>query len=125
VLVYLVDSLGFRAVFRPKMISYEDGRTVKMASGELRVPSRARFEDVRGEDTLRVDITMEDAIATDTRPRPKTSGKADAEGERGDPLGSEKARPYFIQMKGVARVSGRLDGVPLSGTGTGFFETYR
>jgi hypothetical protein len=126
VLVYLVDSLGFRAVFRPKIISYEDGRTVKTASGELRVPSRASFEDARGDDTLRVDITVEDAIATDTRPRPKAKdGKAGAEGERGDPLGSEKSRPYFIQMKGVARVSGRLDGVPLSGAGAGFFETYR
>jgi hypothetical protein len=95
---------------------------VKTGSGELRVPSRARFEDARGDDTLRVDITVEDAIATDTRPRPRAK---DGEGERGDPLGSEKSRPYFIQMKGVARVSGRLDGVPLSGTGTGFFETYR
>jgi hypothetical protein len=123
VLVYLVDSLGFRAVFRPKVISYEDGHTVKTASGELRVPSRASFEDARGDDTLRIDITVEDAIATDTRPRSRAT--ASAEGERGDPLGSEKAHPYFIQMKGVARVSGRLDGVPLSGTGTGFFETYR
>jgi hypothetical protein len=126
VLVYLVDSLGFRAVFRPKIISYEDGRTVKTASGELRVPSRASFEDVRGDDTLRVDITVEDAIATDTRPRARAKdAKAGVDGERGDPLGSEKSRPYFIQMKGVARVSGRLDGAPLAGTGTGFFETYR
>jgi hypothetical protein len=126
VLVYLVDSLGFRAVFRPKMISYEDGRGVKTASGELRVPSRASFVDARGDDTLRVDITMEDAIATDTRPRANAKdAKGGTEGERGDPLGSEKARPHFIQMKGVARISGRLDGVPLSGTGTGFYETYR
>lgn len=124
VLVYLVDSLGFRAVFRPKIISYEDGRTVMTPSGALRVPSRARFEDARGDDTLRVEITVEDAIATDTRPRRETKdGKG--EGGRGDPLGSEKARPYFIQMKGTARMSGRLDGQPLSGTGTGFFEAYR
>jgi hypothetical protein len=119
-LVYLVDSLGFRAVFRPRMISYEDGRTVQTASGPLRVPSRARFEDARGDDTLRVDITVEDAIATDTRPRRSPNA-----GERGDPLGSEKARPYFIQMKGTARISGRLDGHVLSGAGAGFFETYR
>ena len=124
VLVYVVDSLGFRAVFRPKMISYVDDRTIRTASGMLRVPSRASFEDVRDGDTLRVEITVEDAIATDTRPRPGTKdGKGEA--ERGDPLGSQKARPYFIQMKGTARISGRLDGQPLSGTGTGFFETYR
>ncbi|HEY1951849.1 MAG TPA: hypothetical protein VGG76_03495, partial [Gemmatimonadaceae bacterium] len=119
-LVYLVDSLGFRAVFRPKIISYADDRIVSAGPVQLRVPSTASFEDVRGKDTLRVDITVEDAIATDTRPR----GRA-GETERGDPLGSEKRRPYFIQMKGTSRISGRLDGQRLSGTGTGFFETYR
>jgi hypothetical protein len=124
VLVYLVDSLGFRAVFRPRMISYEDNGTVKTASGLLRVPSRARLEDVRGDDTLSVDITVEDAIATDTRPR-RNAKERNGDAERGDPLGSEKARPFFIQMKGTARISGRLDGQPLSGVGTGFFESYR
>jgi hypothetical protein len=119
-LVYLIDSLGFRAVFRPKVIAYEDGRTIRLGSTTLRVPSHATFSDVRGGDTLRVDIEVEDAIATDTRPR-----RAVKEGERGDPLASEKAHPFFIQMKGTARISGRLEGVPLTGTGTGFFETYR
>jgi hypothetical protein len=119
VLVYLIDSLGFRAVFRPRLISYEDKRSIRSGAAVLRVPSRATFHDARGEDTLRIDISIEDAIATDTRPR------AAKEGERGDPLGSAKAHPYFIQMKGTARISGRLDGAPLTGTGTGFFETYR
>ncbi len=118
-LVYLIDSLGFRAVFRPKLISYEDNRTVSSGGTMLHVPSRARFSDIRDDDTLTVDISIEDAIATDTRPR-KANG-----GERGDPLGTEKARPYFIQMKGSARISGRIEGQPLAGTGTGFFETYR
>jgi len=120
VLVYLIDSLGFRAVFRPELISYEDGRTINSGRTPLRVPSRATFSDVRGDDTLRIDIEIEDAIATDTRPQ-----RVVREGERGDPLGSEKAHPFFIQMKGIARISGRLDGAPLFGTGTGFFETYR
>ncbi|HMI43122.1 MAG TPA: hypothetical protein VK516_05825, partial [Gemmatimonadaceae bacterium] len=120
VLIYLIDSLGFRTVFRPELISYEDGRTINSGRTTLRVPSRATFSDVRGDDTLRVDIEIEDAIATDTRPQ-----RVLREGERGDPLGSEKAHPFFIQMKGSARISGRLDGAPLSGTGTGFFETYR
>jgi hypothetical protein len=120
VLVYLIDSLGFRAVFRPELISYEDGRTINSGRTTLRVPSRATFSDVRGDDTLRIDIEIEDAIATDTRPQ-----RVVREGERGDPLGSEKAHPFFIQMKGAVRISGRLDGAPLSGTGTGFFETYR
>jgi hypothetical protein len=120
VLVYLVDSLGFRAVFRPKLISYEDARIVRSGTTLLRAPSRATFSDSRGDDTLRVEISIEDAIATDSRPN--TGAK---EGERGDPLGSGHPHPYFIQMKGIARISGRLDGVPLTGTGTGFFETYR
>ncbi len=120
VLVYLVDSLGFRAVFRPRLISYEDGRTARVGPTTISVPSRATFSDERGDDTLRVDLSIEDAIATDTRPR-----RTVKEGERGDPLGSEKAHPFFIQMKGTARISGRLDGAPLAGTGTGFFETYR
>jgi hypothetical protein len=118
-LVYLIDSVGFRAVFQAKLVSYEDTRTVRSGATVLHVPSRARFLDIRGDDTLRVDISIDDAIATDTRPQ---SAK---EGERGDPLGTEKARPYFIQMKGTARISGRIEGQPLVGTGTGFFETYR
>lgn len=120
-LVYLIDSLGFRAVFRPKAIAYEDGRIVHSGMATLHVPSRARLTDVRGADTLGVDISIEDAIATDTRP-----GKSGAKAEgRGDPPGSDKAHPYFIQMKGTARISGRVDGIPLTGSGTGFFETYR
>ena len=56
-------------------------------------------------------------MATDTR-TPQT--------ERGDPLAARGlTRPYFIQMKGIARLSGRVGGVPISGEGTGFFETYR
>jgi hypothetical protein len=119
-LVYLVDSLGFRAVFRPRNISYVDGRTVRVGGRNLPVPSKASFIDVRDDDTLRVDIDVDGAIATDTRPQ-----RGSRESERGDPLGSEKAHPYFIQMKGTARISGRIDGTPLSGVGVGFFETYR
>jgi hypothetical protein len=120
VLVYLVDSLGFRAVFRPKTISYTDGRTLSSGNGVLRVPSTASFADVRGNDTLRVDLEIEDAIATDTRPASERRGA-----ERGDPLRTAKAHPFFIQMKGTARISGRIEGQQLTGSGTGFFETYR
>jgi hypothetical protein len=119
-LVYLVDSLGFRGVFRPREMSYVDGRTIRVGARELHVPSRASFTDIRDDDTLKVDISVDDAIATDTRQQRR--GK---ESERGDPLGTEKAHPYFIQMKGTARISGRIDGEPLFGSGTGFFETYR
>ena len=108
--VYVVDSLGFRAVMRPSTISYEDGRTAAVNGRDLRVPSRAVFADVRGSDTLRVELNIEDAIATDMRQsaaQPSFGG------------------PYFIQMKGTATISGRLGGSSVNGTGTGFFETYR
>ena len=73
--------------------------------------------DVRGDDTLRISLAIEDATATDTR-TPAV--------ERGDALaGRAIARPYFVQMKGTATISGRIRGTPLAGRGAGFFETYR
>lgn len=110
-LVYLVDSLGFRAVFRPSRISYEDNREIVVDGRTVRVPSRAMFIDAHGADTLRVELNIEDAIGTDTR-RQK---------ERGD----DSSASIFVQMKGTARISGRIAGSPISGTGSGFFETYR
>jgi hypothetical protein len=66
---------------------------------------------------LRVELEIEDAMATDTRsPKP----------ERGETMAARQLdRPYFIQMKGIARLSGRVGGVPIGGEGSGFFETYR
>jgi hypothetical protein len=115
--VYLVDSLGFRTLFRPRTIAYEDGRVVRVGGREVRVPSRGLLYDVRGRDTLRLEITVEDAAGTDTR-----AGLV----ERGESEHARSlARPYFIQMKGTARLSGRVDGRPIAGEGAGFFETYR
>jgi len=115
--VYLVDSAGFRAVFRPRELRYEDGGTLVVAGRRVAVPSRAVMLDVRGTDTLRVELVIEDATATDTR------GALVERGESG--LARLLSRPYFIQMKGTAHLSGRIDGVPIAGSGTGFFETYR
>jgi hypothetical protein len=115
--VYLVDSLGFRAVFRPETVAYTDGRTITVDGHPLRVPSSARLADIRGADTLQVDLTVEDAVATDTRTPLIERGAAAA--------ARRLVHPYFIQMKGRAQLSGRIDGIPLSGDGTGFFETYR
>jgi hypothetical protein len=110
-LVYLVDSLGFRAVFRPRSVAYEDNREIVVDGRTIRVPSRAMFSDAHGSDTLRVELNIEDAIGTDTR-RQK---------ERGD----DATAAIFVQMKGTARISGRVGGAPVSGIGSGFFETYR
>jgi len=117
--VYLVDSLGFRSLFRPKTIRYEDGRTVMAEGRPLRVPSRAMMEDVRGSDTLRITLEIEDAMASNVRlDRMKQQGQRTARTPR-------EAKTFLVQMKGIATLSGRLGGQPLSGRGTGFFETYR
>jgi hypothetical protein len=115
--VYLVDSLGFRALFRPREVRYEDTRRLVVGRTPLQVPARAVMTDIRGGDTLRLELEVEDATATDTR------GALAERGESG--LDREIPRPWFIQMKGVARLSGLVDGRPVSGEGTGFFETYR
>ena len=68
-------------------------------------------------DTLRVELEVEDAAATDTRLGFVERGEAEA--------ARRLARPYFVQMKGRLRVSGRAGGAPIAGTGAWFFETYR
>lgn len=115
--VYVVDSLGFRALFRPADVRYEDGREIAVGGRLVRVPERGVLFDVRGPDTLRLELTVEDATGTDTREGLVERG----EGEYARAL----ARPYFIQMKGRARLSGRIGGQPVAGEGSGFFETYR
>ena len=115
--LYLVDSLGFRALFRPREISYVDDATVTVGGRTIHVPSSAVLADARGRDTIRVELTIEDAIATDTR---------GSLVERGETRAARMlTTPYFVQMKGRARLSGVVDGQPLRGEGEGFFETYR
>ena len=116
-LLYVVDSLGFLTLMRPRKIAYEDGRTLQAGGRPLRVPSRFTMGDARGADTLRLEVTVEHATATDTR-----------EGylARGDTASARRlGRPWFVQMKGVARLTGRVGGRRIEGEGTGFFETYR
>jgi hypothetical protein len=122
ILVYLIDSLGFRGVFRPRSISYENGRTTRVGARNIASPSRAVLFDERGGDTLRIELTIEDAIGTDTRSqRQEVIGAASDTGD----VSLSYRTPYFLQMKGTARISGTLDGAPISGHGAGFFETFR
>jgi hypothetical protein len=115
--VYVVDSLGFLGLFRPREIVYEDSLVVRSGGNSLRVPIRGSMVDIRGDDTLRIELAIEDATATDTR----ASGA-----ERGEGLAArDLARPFFVQMKGLMRISGRVGGRRVSGEGAGFFETYR
>lgn len=112
--VYLVDSLGFRAVFRPQSIVYDDARAVP---GPGRGPSTARLRDVRGSDTLDLRLEIEDIVATDTR-------RGFIERGAGETARRLQA-PWFLQMKGRATLSGRVGGIGVAGSGAGFFETYR
>ena len=91
--------------------------TVRVGRSIVHVPARATMVDARGDDTLRIELAIEDATATDTR----TPGV-----ERGEALGARHiARPYFVQMKGLMRIGGRVSGRLIGGEGAGFFETYR
>ena len=113
--VYVVDSLGFLRVFRPRTITYDDSSSTRHDG--VRIPRTAELFDARGDDTLRVTLRIEDAVITDTR-RPLI--------ERGDYMNARRiVRPYFLQMKGVARLEGRIGGRVISDQGYGFFETYR
>ena len=114
---YLVDSLGFRALFRPRQVEYDDARMIVVGGRRVRVPARATMTDVRGNDTLRVSIEIDDAVGTDLRTVLVQRGDRKSAGAI--------AHPFFIQMKGRATISGRVGGSTLSGTGHGFFETYR
>jgi hypothetical protein len=115
--VYLTDAQGFLALFRPRVIRYDDARAVPTPFGVLQVPASAQLFDVRGADTLRMTLTIDDAVATDTRIGLVERGKsAEARALR---------HPWFVQMAGEARIEGRVRGQPLRGRGRGFFETYR
>jgi hypothetical protein len=115
--LYLVDSLGFRAMMRPDTILYRDTRVITVDGDRIAVPGSAVLASIRGEDTLFVELTVDDAVGTDTR------GQLVERGET--PAARGLAHPYFIQMKGTARIRGRLGGLPVSGSGQAFFETYR
>ncbi|MCE2940148.1 MAG: hypothetical protein ACK53A_10225 [Gemmatimonadota bacterium] len=117
VFFYLVDSLGFRALFRPQEVEWTDDRTWRAGSTTLRVPSRGRMVDIRGRDTLVVELLVDDVAVTDTR-----RGLI----ERGETAAARTiAQPWFLQLAGRARLRGRVDGTPIAGEGRGFFETYR
>jgi hypothetical protein len=112
--VYLVDSLGFRAVFRPKTIRYDGTRRI---AGPGVGPTTAHMLDVRGGDTLDIRLDIEDAVATDTRLGYVERGASEA--------ARQLTAPWFLQMKGRATIAGRIGGQRIAGSGDGFFETYR
>jgi hypothetical protein len=110
--LYLVDSLGFVGLFRPATIDYVDDHVVTVGGRTIEVPGSAVMRDARGDDEVILELDVEDAAASDLRQG--TSQKI-----------GRTSRTIFVQMKGTARLSGRINGRSLSGSGQGFFETYR
>ena len=99
----LVDSLGVKQVLRFGRIAY---RGSLPASGAAGATSPQRFCIVAGResDTLRLDVRVVDALATE--------------------MGTGGFRRVFLQMRGLFSLSGRVLGQAVADSGTGFFETY-
>lgn len=115
--VYVVDSAGFRGLFRPTRIDYVDDRELVVPGGRLRVPSRAVMRDARGRDTIEVQLTIDDVTATDTRQASVERGETGA--------ARDLRRPWFLQLQGRLALTGVIDGQRIAVSGYGFFETYR
>lgn len=99
----LMDSLGVKQVLRFGRILY---RGSLPASGALGATSPERFSIVadRESDTLRLDVRVVDALATE--------------------MGAGGFRRVFLQMRGRFSLSGHVLGQAVADSGTGFFETY-
>jgi hypothetical protein len=99
----VVDSLGLRQVVRFRRIAYEGARPAAGVAG-VRAPARFTLVAAREADTVRLRVTVDDALASRTA--------AAAFGRT------------FVQMRGRFTLEGRLAGAAVSDSGTGFFETY-
>jgi hypothetical protein len=99
----LVDSLGVSQILRFDTIHYEGSRPAAGLPGAVS-PRAFDLLAVRLDDTLRLQVNVGDALASETG------------------LGS--ARRDFVQMRGNFRVTGRVGGRIVADTGSGFFETY-
>jgi hypothetical protein len=99
----LVDSMGVRQVLRFNQIRYQGARPV---SGSARATAPARFTlvGIREADTVRLDVQVGDALATEMK--------------------ATEFRRIFLQMRGRFSLAGRVAGETIADSGTGFFETY-
>jgi hypothetical protein len=99
----LVDSLGVEQVLRFGKIGYQG---LRPASGTVGATSPERFTIVanRESDTLRLQVRVVDALATE--------------------MGTGGFRRVFLQMRGRFSLSGQVLGKAVADSGTGFFETY-
>jgi hypothetical protein len=99
----LMDSLGVQQVLRFDRIDYSGSRPASGATGATS-PQRFRIVAARQADTLRLDVRVADALATE--------------------MGSGGFRRVFLQMRGRFSLSGRVLGQAVADSGMGFFETY-
>ncbi|MGH7510169.1 MAG: hypothetical protein ACREMZ_11975 [Gemmatimonadales bacterium] len=98
----LVDSLGVHQVLRFDEIQYQGART---ASG-LRAKAPARFTLIgtRDVDTVRIEVRVTDALATE--------------------VAASRFQRAFLQMRGRFTLNGTVAGRAVADSGRGFFETY-
>jgi hypothetical protein len=99
----LVDSLGVKQVLRFSTISYE-GRRPPAGSGRTKAPTRFSLTAIRDADSVRLAVTVVDALATEV--------------EAGE------FRRVFLQMRGRFKLDGTVAGEVVADSGMGFFETY-
>jgi hypothetical protein len=99
----LVDSLGVWQVLRFGRIAYEGAQPAAGAPGAV-APTRFTLTGARGADSVRLEVTVEHALATDMR--------------------ASSFRRTFLQMRGRFELRGRVAGQEVSDSGQGFFETY-
>jgi hypothetical protein len=99
----VIDSLGVKQVLRFGRIDYEGSRAV---AGATRGKAPASFSLVasREADTVRLDVQVFDALATE--------------------MTASKFKRIFLQMRGRFTVAGSVAGKVIADSGTGFFETY-
>jgi hypothetical protein len=99
----LVDSFGVKQVLRFNKIDYEGARPVA-GSARARAPTRLSLTGIRDADSVRLDVTIIDALATE--------------------MSAGEFRRVFLQMRGRFKLGGRGAGEGVADSGMGFFETY-
>ncbi len=99
----LVDSSGVKQVLRFGKITYEGIRPMGGPT-RTRAPRRFSLTSARDLDTLRLDVTVTDALATE--------------------MAARDFRRVFLQMRGRFTLAGKVAGEAVADSGEGFFETY-
>lgn len=98
----LVDTLGVRQVLRFSSIDYTGARHI--AGSSAIAPERFTLLATRERDSLRLSVTVQDALGT--------------------AMGTGGMKRTFLQMRGGFALEGRVLDEAVADSGAGFFETY-